>query len=71
MKGDVVKLCKNSDRIGANFIGKVAIVGNAVGPKKYSVYLAAFHKRGCHVIADERVGDTIFFKLPSCEPAAL
>ena len=53
VEGDAVVFCKDGDARGANFVGDVAVGGNAVAADEDGVDPAVLHDGGCHVVADE------------------
>ena len=53
VEGDAVVFCKDGDARGADFVGDVAVGGDAVAADEYGVDPAILHDGGCHVVADE------------------
>lgn len=50
---DAVVFGKDGDAGGADFVGDIAVGGDAVTADEYGVDPAVFHDGGCHVVTDE------------------
>ena len=62
---------QNTDRVSANFVGRVTIGSDAVRPGDNGLNLALFHKPTCHIVADQTCIYSCLLQLPGREPGAL
>ena len=53
VEGDTVVFGEDGDAGGADFVGDIAVCGDAVTANEDGVDPAVFHDGGCHVVADE------------------
>ena len=70
-EGDFVVAGEDGDAERADFVGDIAIGGDAVGADDDGVDLALLHDSGGHAVADDGHGDTVLLKLEGGDPAAL
>jgi len=69
-KGDVVLLGENGHLVGADFVGGIAVGGDAVGAGDDWPQLFPISKVADHVVGDEREGDAAFVEFPGGEAGA-
>ena len=71
VKRDAVLLGQNSDRIGADLVGHVAVGGDAVCAHDHGLDAALTHEAGGHVVAEDGGGNAVGHQLPGGEARAL
>src|SRR5271157_1360971 len=71
VEGDVVFLGQDGNLIGADFIGGVAIRGDAVRTSDNGADFAGFQEVADHVVRDQGEGNAAAVKFPGSEPRAL
>ncbi len=62
---------QNRHAIRADFVGHIAVGGNAVGPDNDQIHSALLHEITCHAIRNQRHRNRIALQFPSGEPRAL
>jgi glutamate carboxypeptidase len=71
VEGYAVLLGQDSDAVGADLVGHIAIGGHPVGADDDGLDLALAHEAGCHVVAQDGGGDAVVHHLPGGEARAL
>ena len=68
---DAVLFGQNGDRVGADFVGHVAVGGDAVGADYDGSDFALLHHGSGHVVGDYGRGNAVFHQLPGGQARAL
>ena len=71
VEGNTVLFGQHRDRVGSNFVGDIAVGGDAISSHNDGIDLSLPHDRPCHIVRDERGGNMIFHQLPRCQTRAL
>ena len=71
VKRDLVIFCQNRQRIGADFIGYVAVGGNTVSAHPNRIDLALRHQAGGHRIGNQPIRHPQLTQLPGGQAPAL
>src|SRR6185312_2834445 len=71
VKGNAVLPRQHCHCVCTDFVGDIAISGNAVGADDYGANLALLHHGSGHVVGDYRCGNTILGQLPGGEARTL
>jgi len=71
IKGDVVFSGEDGDLVRADFVGGVAVGGDAVGSGDYGADFARLQKMADHVVGNERERNAAFVEFPRGEAGAL
>ncbi len=71
VKRDAVLLGQHRHGVGADFVGDVAIGGDAVRAHHHRADLALLHDRARHAVGDQRGWDAVLHQFPRGQPRAL
>src|SRR2546428_10963127 len=71
VEGNVVLFCQNRDLVGTDFVGRVAVPGDAIRAGDDGSDLSGLQKVPNHIVGDQRERDAGLVQFPSGEARAL
>ncbi len=71
VEGHIVFFGEHGDLIGADFVGGVAVGGNAVSASDDGAHFSGLQEVAHHIVGDEREGNAAAMQLPGGEACAL
>ena len=67
VKGDPMFFRQHRNGVGADFVGDIAIGGDAICANDHGINFSQPHHCSGHVVGDERGRNAIFHQLPRCQ----